>query len=55
MASFHPKHIGKRKTTLMGGDVGSSSIGRVKDGPSEGQPQWQQWEWHKDKGGGGER
>lgn len=39
----------------MGGDVGHSSIGGVREGPSEGQPQWKQWKWHKDEGGGGER
>ena len=54
MASFRPKHIGQRKTTFMGGDVGNSSIGGVKEGLSEFQPQWQRWEWHKDEGGGGE-
>ena len=27
----------------------------IGQGPSEGQPQWQQWKWHKDEGGGGER
>ena len=55
MASFRPKHIGQGKTPFMVGDVGSASIGGVKERTSEGQPQWQQWEWHKDKGGGGKR
>ena len=32
MASFCPKHIGQRKTTFMGGDVGSASTGRIKEG-----------------------
>ena len=37
MENFRPKSIGHKKTTFMGGDVGDSSIGGVKDGPSEGQ------------------
>ena len=53
MVNLCPKHIGQGKTTFMGGDVGDSSTGGVKEGPSEGQPQWQQWDWPKDEGGGG--
>ena len=52
MTSFRQKHIRQGKTTFMGGDVGDSSTRGVKEGPSEGQPQWKQWEWHKDEGGG---
>ena len=54
MASLRPKYIGQGKTTFMGGDVSSPSTGGVKEGPGKGQPQWQQWEWHEDQGGGGE-
>ena len=53
MASLRPKYIGQGKTTFMGGDVGDSSTGGAKEAPSESQPQWKQWEWHKYEGGGG--
>ena len=54
MESLCPKHMRQGKNTFMGGDVGSFSMGGIKEGPSKAEPQWKQWEWHEDKGGGGE-
>lgn len=54
MTSLCPKYIAQGKTTFMVGDVSNSSTGGIKEGPSKRQPQWQQWEWHEDIGGGGE-
>ena len=55
MEIYRPKYIRRGKTIITGGDVGGSLIGGVKEGTGEVQPQWQQWEWHKDAGGGGKR
>lgn len=50
---FSSKAYWAGKNYLHGRRCGDSSTGGVKEGPSEGQPQWQLWKWHKDEGGGG--